>query len=293
MLDLRLTSATPVLVQGLSRPQGRRQVETIKAYGTNVVGGVSADGGPDVPDDITVFQSCTEAVSATHATACVTVTPPETTADAVLEAAEAGIRIVVSLAKGVPAHDTIRVLRRIRELGTIWIGSASSGLAIPSEHLKLGWIPDYCLAPGGFALITKSDALAYDVGQQMVASGLGQSIWVDVGNEPIKGTRLPDLVPFLQQDDATTGIVLVGSAGGSDEEEFAEAIKSEGLGKPVFALVPGLSLPDTFAATHVESLPGATAASAARKRATLEAAGASVYNSVGALVTSLQATESK
>lgn len=290
MLDLRLTSATPVLVQGLSRQQGWRQLETIQTYGTNVVGGISADGDPDDPGDIAVFRSCTEAVSATHATACVTVTPPETTADAVLEAAEAGIRIVVSLAKGVPAHDTIRVLRRIRELGTIWIGSASSGFAIPSERLKLGWIPDYCLGPGGFALITKCDALAYDVGQQMIASGLGQSIWIDVGSEPVKGTRLPDLVPFLHQDAATAGVVLVGSPGGSDEEEFAEAIKSEGLAKPVFALVPGLSLPDTFAATHVESLPGATAESAARKRAALEASGASVYNSVGALVTALRAT---
>ncbi len=290
MLDLRLASTAPVLVQGISRQQGRQQAETIRAYGTNVVGGIATDGAPDNGSDITVYRSCTEAVSATHATACVTVAPPETTADAVLEAAEAGIRIVVSLAKGVPAHDTIRVLRRIRELGTIWIGSASSGFAIPSERLKLGWIPDYCLGPGNFALITKSDALAYDVGQQMIAAGLGQSIWIDVGNEPAKGTRLSDLVPFLQQDDATAGVILVGDAGGLDEEEFARAIKSEGLTKPVFALVPGISLPDTFAATHVESLPDATEMSAARKRAALEASGASVYNSVGALVKSLQAT---
>lgn len=290
MLDLRLTSTAPVLVYGLSRQQGWHQVEIIQAYGTNVVGGVAADTGPDDQGEITVFKSCTEAVSATHATACVTVTPPETTADAVLEAAEAGIRIVVSLAKGVPAHDTLRVLRRIRELGTIWIGSASSGFAIPSERVKLGWIPDYCLAPGGFALITTGDALAYEVGQRMIASGLGQSIWIDVGNDPVKGTRLPDLVSFLQQDDATAGVILVGNAGGSDEEELAEAVKSEGLRKPVFALAPGLSLPDTFASTHVESLPGATAVSAARKRAALEASGASVYNSVGALIEALQAT---
>lgn len=290
MLELRLTSETPVLVQGISRPQGQRQAEMIKSYGTNVVGGVSADGGPSTSGDIAVFQSCTEAVSATQAIACVTVTPPETTADAVLEAAEAGIRVIVSLAKGVPAHDTIRVLRRTRELGTVWIGSNSSGIAIPSERLKLGWIPNYCLELGRFAVIATCDALAYDVGQQMIASGLGQSIWIDVGNEPIKGTRLADLIPFLKQDDATIGIILVGSAGGSDEEEFAEAINAEELAKPVFALVPGLSLPETFAATHVESLPGATATSAARKRAALEAAGASVYNSVGALVKSLQAT---
>ncbi len=291
MLDLRLTSTTPVLVQGISRPQGVRQAEEIKSYGTNVGGGVSADGGPNDSGDITVFRSCTEAVSATHALACVTTTPPETTADAVLEAAEAGIRVIVSLAKGVPAHDTIRVLRRIRELGTIWIGSASSGIAIPSEHLKLGWIPNYCLGPGRFAVIAKCDALAYEVGQQMVASGLGQSIWIDVGNEPLKGTRLADLVPFLKQDETTVGIILAGSAGGTDEEEFADAIKSEGLEKPVAALLPGLSFPETFAATHVESLPGATATSAARKRAALEAAGASVYNSVGALVKSLQDIE--
>ncbi len=290
MLDLGLTSKTPVLVQGISRPQGLRQADSIKAYGTNVVGGVSLDGGPENSGDIAVFQSCTEAVTATHATACVTVTPPETTADAVLEAAEAGIRVVVSLAKGVPAHDTIRVLRRTRELGTIWIGSASSGLAIPSERLKLGWIPDYCLAAGRFAVITKCDALAYDVGQQMIAAGHGQSIWIDIGNEPLKGTRMAELVPFLMQDDATAGIILIGTAGGSDEEEFTAAIESEGLTKPIFALLPGLSFPDTFAATHVESLPGATATSAARKRAALEAAGASVYNSVGALVKSLQAT---
>lgn len=290
MLDLALKSAMPVLIQGISLPQGLRQAELIKAYGTNVVGGVTADGGPADPGDIAVFQSCTEAVTATHATACVTVTPPETTADAVLEAAEAGIRVVVSLAKGVPAHDTIRVLRRTRELGTLWIGSASSGIAIPSERLKLGCIPDYCLGAGRFAVVTKCDALAYDVGQQMVASGLGQSIWIDIGNDPLKGTRFADLVPYLKQDEATAGIVLVGTPGGSDEEEFADAIRSEKLAKPVFALLPGVSFPDTFAATHVESLPGATATSAVRKRAALEAAGASVYNSVGALVKSLQAT---
>ncbi len=290
MLDFRLPSATPVLVQSLSQHHSRHQVETIRAYGTNVVGIVSTEDAPDRENGIPVFRSCTEAVSATHAAACVTAAPPESTADAVLEAAEAGIRVVVSLARNVPVHDTVRVLRRIRELGTTWIGSASSGLAIPSERLKLGWIPDYCLRPGNVALVSTNNALAEDVGHRMIAAGLGQSIWIDVGNAPVKGTRLPDLVPFLQRDNATARVVLIGSAGGSDELEFAEAIKSEGLTKPVAALVPGVSLPDTYTATHVESLAGGTAMSASRKRAALEAAGASVYNSVGDLVIALQAT---
>ena len=293
MIDLRLDAQTPVLIHGLARPHGRRHLEHMRAYGTNIVAGVAYRADVEAPDDLPMFRSCAEAVAATQAEACISFGRPETVIDAVLDAAESRIRLIVSAAKGVPVHDSLRALRRMRDLGTVWLGSASAGLALPSAALKLGSIPNNALIPGPFALLTTCDALAFEVSRQMAADALGHSVWIGLGNDPVKGTRLAEVLPFLQQDAETQAVVLVSAVGGTDEEEMAQAVVDEKFDKPIFALIAGQNLPNSFATTHVEALHGGLSATAGRKRAALEAAGATVYNSIGSLLEALRDAAAK
>ena len=288
--DLRLTSDTPVIVQGIEVHAGRRWVESMRQYGTNIVGWVSASSEETTADGLPVFRSHADARSATGAEACVSMAPPRSAADAILEAADLGIRLIVSLTAGMPLHDAVRVRRRIDDLRVAYVGPGSSGIAIPAARVKLGSMPEDALAPGGVALVTASDSLAAEAGYQMVQTGLGQSLYIDVGSHMIKGTPMAVLPALLQADTATKVVALLGTTRGTEEEDFAAAIGPSGLAKPVHAYIAGHALPAGALGGFwpLPDAPGATA-TAARKRAALEAAGATVYNSLGALIKALQA----
>lgn len=286
-LDFRVTSETPVILQGIEHEASRRWAQAMRRYGTRIAGWVSPSATDADAGGLPVFPSCAEAVATTNAEVCVSMVEPRRAADAILEAADTGLRLIVSLTPGVPLHDAVRVRRRIRDLRTTLVGTGSSGLAIPAARVKLGSVPDHCLAPGRFAVVSASASLASEAGYRMVEAGLGQSLYIDAGGHIVKGAPMEDLPALLQADAATEAVVFLGTPRDAGVEAFAGATRRSGLIKPVFAYVAGHSLPDgTFGGFRPPpEMPGPLPAAA--KQAALEAAGAEVYNSLGALIKAL------
>jgi succinyl-CoA synthetase alpha subunit len=283
-LNPRIEKGAPVIVQGITGRQGQRHARLMRAYGTNVVGGVSPKSSTEMVDDMPVFKTCADAVAATGAVATVVLVRPDLAADAIIEAAQAGISTVVCVAEGIPVHDALRAYRVTRDLGTFWVGASTPGMAIPSIGLKLGFLPNVALLPGSIGMMSKSGTLSYEAGYRLAGRGIGQSVWVGVGGDPVKGTRFADLVPFYKQDDETRALVIVGEIGGDEEESLAAAITAENFTKPVFAVIAGSSAPEGVTMGHAGALVYGTLGSAASKRQALEAAGARVFSTIEGLV---------
>lgn len=278
-----LTRETPVIVQGITGRMGRTHAALMRAYGTNIVGGTSTR--TDIPEaaGVPVFADCAEAVLATGAIASVAMAPPNETLAAVQEALAAGIKLVVTVAEGVPLHDAIRIGRAVQRAGATWVGASTPGLAIPGE-VKLGFLPDVCLRPGPMAIMTKSGTLSYEVGYRLARHGIGQSIWVGVGGDPVKGVRFADLLPMFFEDDRTDGIVLVGEVGGTEEEECADAYARLGAQKPLYALIAGREAKEGVSMGHAGALVHGESGTLESKTKRLTAAGARVFSSLEDLV---------
>jgi len=278
-----LSRATPVIVQGITGRMGRSHAALMRAYGTNIVGGTSTRTDMTEAAGVPVFASCAEAVLATGAVASVAMAPPEETWPAVQEALAAGIRLVVTVAEGVPLHDTIKIGRAVRRAGAVWVGASTPGLAVPGE-CKLGFLPDVCLNPGPIGIMSKSGTLSYEVGYRLARDGLGQSIWVGVGGDPVKGVRFADMLPVFFDDPRTKGIVLVGEVGGAEEEECAEAYVRLGARKPLFALIAGREAKEGVSMGHAGALVHGDFGTLASKTKRLTEAGATVFGSIDALI---------
>jgi succinyl-CoA synthetase alpha subunit len=278
-----LSRQTPVIVQGITGRMGRTHAALMRAYGTNIVGGTATRSDIKEAAGVPVFTSCAEAVLATGAVASVAMAPPGETLAAVQEALAAGIRLVVTVAEGVPQHDAIRIGRAVRRAGATWVGASTPGLAVPGE-CKLGFLPDVCLAPGPLAIMSKSGTLSYEVGYRLAREGLGQSIWVGVGGDPVKGVRFADLLPTFFDDPRTSGIVLVGEVGGAEEEECAEAYARLGARKPLLALVAGREAKEGVSMGHAGALVHGDFGSMQSKTARLTAVGGRVFGSIEDLI---------
>ena len=278
-----LSRATQVLVQGISGRMGRAHAAGMRAYGTNIVAGTATRLDVADVDGIPVFPDCAAAVAATGATASIAMVPPADVRAAVLEALSAGIRLVVTIAEGVPAHDSLAIGRAVRAAGATWVGPSTPGLAVPGE-MKLGFLPDVALRPGSVAIMSKSGTLSYEIGWRLVQAGLGQSLWVGVGGDPVKGVRFADLIAPFQADARTAAIVLVGEVGGDEEEQFAAALSAAGAGKPVFAVIAGSKAKEGVAMGHAGALTFGDTGTVASKRRALEAAGVRVFATMAALV---------
>lgn len=272
---LRVDGHTPVLVQGITGRMGRLHANLMRKYGTRIVGGVSGRPGVTEVDGFPVFETCQEAVAATGAHASLVMVPPGAAAGAVEEAVEAGIRLVVSVTEGIPVHDLLRVHRVVKEAGAVWIGPSSPGMAVPGQA-KIGFLPDVALLPGTLGVMSKSGTLSYEVCYRLTRFGIGQSVWIGVGGDMVKGTRFADLVPFFAQDEGTEAVLVVGEIGGNEEEELAEALQRHGFQKPVFALIAGQHAPEGVTMGHAGALVHGQHGTAAAKRAALEAAGVHV-----------------
>ena len=239
-----LSRTTPVLVQGISGRMGRAHTANMRAYGTNIVAGTARSEG-DI-DGIPVFPDCT-------------------------------------IAEGVPVHDALAIGRATSTAGATWIGPSTPGLAVPGE-MKLGFLPDAALRPGPIAIMSKSGTLSYEIGWRLAQSGLGQSLWIGVGGDPVKGVRFADLLAPFQAHATTQAIVLVGEVGGDEEEQFAAAITQFGPAKPVFAVIAGSEAKEGVAMGHAGALTFGATGTVATKRRALEAAGVRVHATMAALV---------
>jgi succinyl-CoA synthetase alpha subunit len=278
--------ATRVLVQGITGRTGRMHSRMMRAYGTNIVAGTAPR--PEPVDGIPVFKTCREAVAATGATATVTFVGADALLGAIREAVEAGLELIVTPTEGMPVHDALAALALVRAAGARWIGASTPGMAVPGEA-KLGFLPEASLAPGAVGIMSKSGTLSYEVGYRLVQRGLGQSIWIGVGGDPVKGTRYAELVPFFAAHAPTRALVIIGEIGGSEEEELAAALAEHDFAKPVFALVAGRSAREGVTMGHAGAMVHGEAGSWASKQAALEGAGARVFDSVAALVEAVAA----
>ena len=278
-----LTRATPVLVQGITGRMGRAHTANMRAYGTHIVAGVAARADIADVDGIPVFTDCAAAIAATGAVASIAMVPPADVLRAVSEAVAAGIRLIVTIAEGVPVHDALHAGRITRAAGAVWVGASTPGLAVPGE-MKLGFLPNVSLHPGPLALMSKSGTLSYEVGYRLAREGIGTSYWVGVGGDAVKGVRFADLLTSFLENDRTKGIVLVGEVGGDEEEEFSDALERANIRKPVYAIVAGKEAKEGVSMGHAGALTYGETGTLASKHARLNAAGAGVFASIEDLV---------
>jgi succinyl-CoA synthetase alpha subunit len=278
---------TKVIVQGITGRMGRTHAALMRAYGTRIVGGTSTRA--DVPEaaGVSVFPNCAAAVAATGAVASVVMAPAMETLAGAREALNAGIKLIVTVAEGIPLHDAIAIGRAVREAGATWIGGSTPGMAIPGE-VKLGFLPDVCLRPGPLAIMSKSGTLSYEAGYRLAREGLGQSLWIGVGGDPVKGVRFADLLPVFFADARTAGIVLVGEVGGTEEEDCADAYAQLGAQKPLYALIAGREAKEGVSMGHAGALVFGDIGTIGSKTQRLRDAGARVFDTVDGLIASCE-----
>lgn len=283
MIDPRIDRTTPVVMQGITGRAGRSHCRLMRAYGTHIVAGVSPKGAGGDVDGVPVHATCADAVAATGARTSVLFVGPEQLLGAIEDAVAAGVRTIVTPTEGMPVHDALRAKRLTLEAGVTWIGPSTPGMAVPGEA-KLGFLPDTTLAPGPLGIMSKSGTLSYESGYRLVQEGIGQSVWVGVGGDPVKGVRFADLVPFYAADDRTRAVLIIGEIGGAEEEEFAAALDAQRFSKPAFALIAGRSAPEGVNMGHAGALVHGTHGTHAAKKAALEAAGVTVFGSLEEMV---------
>lgn len=267
---------TPVIVQGATGRAGRRHAVAMRAYGTNIVGGVSPTAAESEVDGIAIFPTCNEAVAATGAEASVIMVPPLSVLAAVTEAVDAGVKLIVSVAEGMPVADAIAALQKVRAAGVRWIGPSTPGMAIPGR-LKLGFLPDVSLSAGPLGVMAKSGTLSYEICYRLTLAGVGQSLWVGVGGDMVKGTRFADLIPVFEADPATRAVLLIGEVGGSEEEEFAAALGRLTARKPVYAIIAGAAVREGVTMGHAGALVHGATGAIRSKTDALSAAGVHVF----------------
>jgi succinyl-CoA synthetase alpha subunit len=279
MSTFQLDPAMKVIVQGATGRMGRRHAELMKQYGTQIVGGIAGTSSRQESSGIPLFDHCRDAVDATGAQASIMLVPPMDVLGAVTEALEAGVKLIVSPSEGMPVRDAVTAYERVQKHGAFWVGPSTPGLAIPGK-MKLGFIPDVSLSPGPLGVMSKSGTLSYETCFRLASQGMGQSAWIGVGGDPVKGTRFAELLPYFAEDSATRAVLVIGEIGGSEEEDLAEAMTRLSFDKPVFVLLAGSTAPEGVTMGHAGALIQGGRGTIESKMAALRSAGASVFTSI-------------
>lgn len=270
-MSILVDSNTKVICQGITGNAGTFHSLGCREYGTQMVGGVTpGKGGQDV-EGIPVFDTVEEAVEKTGADATMIFVPPPFTADAILEAIDAGIKVIAAITEGVPVLDMVRVYEKVRASDAVLIGPNCPGLITPGG-CKIGIMPGYIHNPGKIGVMSRSGTLTYEAVWQTSNLGLGQSTCVGLGGDPIVGTSFIDLLAMYQEDDQTEAILMIGEIGGSAEEEAA-AFAKENVTKPVAAFIAGRTAPPGKRMGHAGAIISGGKGTATEKVAALEDAG--------------------
>ncbi|HYM51409.1 MAG TPA: succinate--CoA ligase subunit alpha [Candidatus Limnocylindrales bacterium] len=282
-MSILLSRDSRVLVQGLTGREGSFHTEAMKAYGTNVVAGVSPGKGGSKALGVPIFDTVAEARAATSATVSGVFVPAPFAADAIMEAAAAGIDLIVCITEGIPLYDMVRARAFVQEAGARLIGPNCPGLVTAGEA-KVGIIPNHINTPGPVGIVSRSGTLTYEVIQGLTQAGLGQTTSVGIGGDPILGLSFTEVLALFRDDPKTQSVVMIGEIGGSDEERAAEAVIAPGFGKPVIGFISGRTAPPGKRMGHAGAIISGNRGTAASKVDALTRAGARVCDTIEEVV---------
>ncbi|OCG09186.1 succinate--CoA ligase subunit alpha [Gilliamella sp. wkB178] len=277
-MSILVNKETKVICQGFTGSQGTFHSEQALAYGTKLVGGVTPGKGGTTHLGLPVFNTVKEAVEATKATASVIYVPAAFGKDSILEAIAAGIKLIVCITEGIPTLDMLIVKEKLKQNDVIMIGPNCPGIIVPNE-CKIGIMPGHIHLPGKIGIISRSGTLTYEAVKQTTDIGLGQSVCVGIGGDPIPGSDFITILELLENDPKTKAIVMIGEIGGTAEEEAAAYIKQH-VTKPVIGYIAGVSAPAGKRMGHAGAIISGSKGTAKEKTKVLQSAGIIVVNSL-------------
>jgi succinyl-CoA synthetase alpha subunit len=271
-VSIYIDKSSRVLVQGITGRDGSFHTRQMREYGTDIVSGVTpGKGGQKFDDAVPIFDTVADAVAETKANVSVIYVPPPFAADAMMEAAAAGIALIVCITEGVPVLDMTRVFPYVRERGARLIGPNCPGLITPGES-KVGIIPGRICTPGSVGVVSRSGTLTYEVVDQLTRASIGQSTCVGIGGDPINGTSFIDVLEAFENEPKTKAVAMMGEIGGTDEQDAARFVK-ERMTKPVVGFIAGQTAPPGRRMGHAGAIISGSAGTAAEKLEAFEKAG--------------------
>ena len=274
-MSIFIDNSTTVIVQGITGRDGSFHAKQMMEYGTKVVGGVTpGKGGQKFENTVPIFNTMHDAVAGTGANTSVVYVPPMYAADAIMEAADAGIKFIVAITEGLPVLDMTRVYPFVQDRGARLLGANCPGLITPGQS-KVGIIPGRICTPGHVGVVSRSGTLTYEIVYQLTRAGLGQSTCVGIGGDPINGTNFIDCLDAFEKDPNTKAVAMMGEIGGTDEQQAAEFVKQH-MTKPVVGFIAGQTAPPGRRMGHAGAIISGSSGTAAEKIAAFEAAGMGV-----------------
>jgi len=287
-MSILVDKNTRLLVQGITGREGSYHAQRSAEYGANLVAGVTpGKGGQQFMDSVPVFDTVQNAVRKTGADASLIFVPPAFAADAIVEAVDAGIKVIACITEGIPVQDTIKVVRYIRDKDVSLIGPNCPGIISPGENFKMGIMPGHIHMSGTTGVVSRSGTLTYEAVSQLTALNIGQSTCVGIGGDPVSGVTFIDILEKFQRDPDTDSVVMIGEIGGTKEQEAAEYIKSN-FTKPIVSLIVGQSAPPGKRMGHAGAIITGSAGKAEEKIKALSSAGVAIVPRPGAIGTTLQ-----
>ena len=281
-MSVLVTKDSNIIVQGFTGSEGTFHASQMIAYGTNVVGGVTPGKGGQTHLEKPVFNTVAEAVNEVNADTSIIFVPPAFAADAIMEAAEAGIKVIITITEGIPVNDMAKAMEYISGKDCRVVGPNCPGVISPGEA-KVGIMPGFVFKKGNVGIVSKSGTLTYEAADQVVKEGYGITTAIGIGGDPIIGTTTKDAVQLLMEDDETECIVMIGEIGGQLEADAANWIKSQGNPKPVVGFIAGETAPKGRTMGHAGAIVGGAADTAEAKKAIMKSCGIHVVDSPAAI----------